>query len=159
MYLDRTYPDLPSLFGAPAAIAVTRVINSWADSYLHGLIAPLILRDIHDHLHPADQSYFRTTREARYGATLEAVTADRAGHLHTFRRALQPLRTVLAQQPWLAGDGPGYADYIIAGTLQWPRVFLPDELLEAADPVSVWLAATLDLYGGLGRRARLARDT
>ena len=158
-YLESTYPNQPSLFGAPAAIPVTRVINSWADSFLHGLIPPIIVLDVHNCLHPADQAYFRTTREARFKTTLEALVADRPSHIHQFRRALEPLRTVLGVQDWLAGDGPGYADYVVAGTLQWPRIFVGDGLLDPQDPVKRWFDAVLDLHGGLGRRAKLLEDT
>jgi len=158
IYLERAYPDAPSLFGAPAAIPVTRVINAWADSFLHALIAPIIVLDVHNCLHPADQAYFRTTREARFKTTLEALVADRESHVRQLRRALEPLRTVLATQRWLAGDTPAYADYCVAGTLQWPRVFVGDDLLDAEDPVRRWFEAVLDLHDGLGRGAKLARN-
>ena len=154
-YLEDTYPDAPSLFGAPAAIPVTRVINAWADSFLHGLIAPIIVLDVHNCLHAADQAYFRATREARFKTTLEALTADRVMHLKRLSGALEPLRTVLAAQQWLAGESPGYADYIIAGSLQWARIFLGDKLLDTTDPVARWFDAVLDLHHGLGRGAKL----
>ena len=156
VYLEQAYPGAPSLFGGESAVPVTRVINAWADAFLHGLIAPLIVLAVHDSLHPADQGYFRASREARFGTTLEAFTAGRDAHLGTLRRALEPLRTALAAQRWLAGEQPGYADYIVAGTLQWPRIFLGAGLLDANDPVRIWFNAILDLHEGLGRDTPLA---
>jgi glutathione S-transferase len=158
LYLESTYAHAPSLFGATAAVPPTRLINAWADSALHAAIGPMIALDVYDHLHPADQPYFRTTREARYGVSLEALAADGALYRRQFTRALEPLRTVLATQRWLAGDAPGYADYVIAGTLQWPRAFVGDALLDAADPVRGWFDAVLDLHGQFGRSLKLARD-
>ena len=156
LYLEEAYPDAPALFDGPGAVAVTRFINVWADHYLHGLISPLIVLAVHDALDPRDQAYFRTSREQRFGMTLEAYTAGRAAHLSAFRRALEPVRALLGTQPWLSGTAPAYADYILAGTLQWPRAFIGGELLAAGDPVAGWLGRVLDLHDGLGRNARLA---
>ena len=44
---------------------------------MHPAMARLILLDIHDVLAPQDQEYFRSSREARFGQTLEAVQAGR----------------------------------------------------------------------------------
>ena len=153
IYLEETYPDAPSLFGAPAAIPVTRFLNAWADRVLVPGIAPLIVRDIHDCLHEKDQAYFRTSREKAFGATLEQVMANRETRVEAFRRSLDPLRLVLRTQPFVGGAAPTYADYIAFGTLQWPRCTSSFPLLEPADPISAWFDTMLDLFDGLGRRA------
>ena len=60
---------------------------------------------------------------------------------------------MLRAQPWLGGAAPSYADYILFGTLQWPRCISRFEMLAADDPVLAWQERALDLYGGLGRSA------
>ena len=56
-YLERTYPDRPSLFGRDAGSAHARFINAWADTILLPGIARLIVRDIVDVLDPRDSEY------------------------------------------------------------------------------------------------------
>ena len=84
---------------------------------------------------------------------LEAVTADRAARVHAFRESLEPLRVVLGTQPWLGGDAPLYADYIIMGHLMWARCISPFKLLEDDDLVHAWRARMLALFDGLAARA------
>ena len=60
--------------------------------------------DIHAVIDPKDGDYFRSSREQRFGMTLEAVQADgRANRLAAFRDSLTPARLVLRAQPWLGG--------------------------------------------------------
>jgi glutathione S-transferase len=151
-YLEDTHPT-PSLFGGPGGRAHARFINAWADSVLTGGIAGFIVRDLVDTIDPKDRDYFRSSREKRFGVTLEEVQAGREERLAAFRETLLPLRLVLRRQPWFGGAAPSYADFILAGTLMWPRCASRFALLDAADPVAEWLERILDLYGGLGRSA------
>jgi glutathione S-transferase len=153
-HLEDAYPSRPPLFEGDTARALTRFVNAWTDSVVHPLVARLVVRDILDVLGPEDQAYFRQSREARLGATLEAFVADRDTHLAAFRRTLQPARLTLQTQPFLAGPEPGYADYILFGAFQWARSVSPLHLLEAADPVHAWREQMLDLFGGLARSAK-----
>ncbi len=148
-WLEENYPERPALFGGSRG--AVRFINSWVDSVLHPGIARLVLTDILACLGPADQAYFRESREKRFGMTLEEVVADRDSRVTGFRRDLQPLRITLRNQPWLGGEAPDYGDYIVFGAFQWARVCSPFRLLEADDPVAEWRGRMLDLFGGLAR--------
>jgi glutathione S-transferase len=154
-YLEEQVPS-PTLFGGPMGRAHALFINSWVDSVLVGGIARFIVRDLLDVIHPKDHDYFRSSREARFGISLEAVQQGREDRLAAFRDQLLPIRLVLRRQAWLGGAAPSYADHIVAGTLMWPRCASSFELLEGNDPVAQWLDRVLDLYGGLGRSARRA---
>ncbi len=151
-YLEDTCPT-PTLFGGPTGRAHARFVNAWADSALLPAIAPLIIRDLFDVIAPQDRDYFRTSREARFGCTLEALQAARDTRVQAFRQVLTPVRLVLRRQPWIGGAAPSYADHIVLGTLMWPRCASRFVLLEADDPVAAWQSRGLDLYGGLGRSA------
>jgi glutathione S-transferase len=153
IHLEDTYPNRPSLFDGDTGVALSRFVNSWADSALHPWIAKLVVRDILDCLAPEDAGYFRASREKRFGTTLEAVVAGREAQLPAFRAALQPVRISLRAQPFLAGHEPGYADYIVFGAFQWARCTSAFKLLEADDPVYAWREQMLDLFGGLAREA------
>jgi len=151
-YLEEQHPT-PTLFGGATGRAHARFINAWADSVLLPAIARLVVRDILDVLDPKDRDYFRSSREARFGMTLEAVQEGREQRLPAFRELLTPARLVLRAQPWLGGQAPSYADFIVFGTLQWPRCVSRFSLLAADDPVAEWQQRMLDLFGGLARAA------
>lgn len=152
-YLDEAYPDRPSLLGGPAGAAHARFLNAWTDGVLHGGIARLIVRDILDVLDPAHQPYFRESRERAFGMPLEQVVEGRDARVAEWRRVLNPVRHVLSAQPWLGGIGPDYADYILAGSLMWPRCTSRFALLEESDVVAEWFARVRALFGGLAGRA------
>jgi len=152
-YLEEHVPA-PALFGSATSRAHARFINAWADSVMLGGIARLIVSDIYDVIDAGDRDYFRQSREARFGMTLEAVQAGRESRVEDFRATtLLPLRLVLGKQPWLGGAAPSYADCIIAGTLMWPRCCSRFAVLADDDPIAAWFERMLDLYGGLGRAA------
>jgi glutathione S-transferase len=153
-YLEATYADRPSLFGGASGRALSRVTSSWTDAVLHLALFRFLVLDIWRHVHEKDRDYFRKSREERLGATLEAVVADREARLPAFREALTPLRLTLRGQPFLGGDGPLYADYIVFGAFQWARGISDFALLAPDDPVAAWRGRMLDLYGGLAGRAK-----
>jgi glutathione S-transferase len=154
-YLEEQVPA-PNLFGGGTGRAHAAFINSWADAVLVGGIVRFIVRDLLDIIDPKDVEYFRSSREARFGCSLEAVQAGRDDRLGAFRDLLLPIRLVLRRQDWLGGAAPSYADHIVAGTLMWPRCASRFPLLEDNDTVIQWLHRVLDLYGGLGRDATRA---
>lgn len=152
-YLEDTYPDRPSLFRGEGGRAHARFINAWADGVMLGGIAPLIVRDLLDVVAAKDRDYFRTSREARFGMALEAVQEGRETRVADFRTTLVPVRLVLGRQEFLGGGTPSYADYIVFGSLQWPRCASRFELLTADDPIVGWRERMLDLFNGLARKA------
>ena len=155
-YLEDAYPDRPSLFGGAAARAPTRFLNNWADTVLGPGILRFVVMDIFRAIDPKDRDYFRTSREQRFGTTLEAFVAEREKYLPAFRQSLTPLRTTLAAQPYLAGERPAYADYIVFGTFQWPRCISTFALIEPDDPIFAWRERMLDAFDGMGRSAMAA---
>lgn len=152
-YLDDAYPDPASLFGGGEARAVTRFANAWADGVLVTGIMRLVVTDIFAHLHPKDRAYFRETREKRLGAKLEAVSANRETDVLTFRKNIEPVRAVLAAQPYLGGATPAYADYSVFGCFQWSRCISPFPLLLNDDPVWAWRERLLSAFDGFARNA------
>lgn len=150
-YLENTYPDRPSLFGGPGGRALSTFVGAFAEAVMHAGLAKMIVADVHAVLTPQDQAYFRTSREKRFGMTLEAVQADRDKALPGFRQSLHPLRMVLRGQNFLGGEAPLYADAIIFGGFQWARCTSPFRLLAEDDPLEAWRQRMLDLHGGMAR--------
>lgn len=152
IWLEEAYPDAPSLFGGPIGEGVTRVINSWCDRAVNVALGPLIARDVLDAAHPEDRAYFRETMEKMYKRTLEEVQEGREGRLKAFYRTLDPIRSTFRKgQPFICGEGPAYADYVVFSQFQWARVTSPFRLLEADDPVFGWRERMLDLFDGFAR--------
>jgi glutathione S-transferase len=152
-YLERRYPDRPSLFGGETSRALTRFVQNWTETVLHPGIIGFVVLDICRHAASKDQPYFRQSREERFGRSLEDVVEDRDTRLPAFREGLTPLRRTLERQKFLGGDAPAYADYLVFGAFQWARAISDFELLAADDPVAAWRGRLLDLYGGLARKS------
>lgn len=150
-HLEARHPERPSLFGGEAGKAYARFVQHWTGTQVHAPIFRMIVADIHDRLEPADQAYFRQSREQRLGRPLEAVQAERDTLLPGLRTALAPWRQLVQEQPFAGGAGPTYADYIVFGAFQWARVVSPYRLLEEDDPVLAWFRRCLELHGGFAK--------
>jgi glutathione S-transferase len=156
VYLDGAYPDRP-LFKSGQARAFARFVANWADVTLHGALFPLLVADIHARARPVDQAYFRESREKRLGTTVEeAQRKARETTIPAMRAAFEPLRRQLNGQTFISGDDPGFADYAVAGSLMWARTVGTLTLFEPGDPILVWQDRMLDLFDGLGRKAKAA---
>lgn len=152
-YLERTYPESPSLFGGAIAQSLTRFVNEFVDAVVHPGIVRLIVSDIVDVIHEKDRSYFRTSREKRFGKPLEEVTANRDLEVAAFHQSLEPVRRVLSKQPYLGGETALYADYILFGAFQWARCTSTFELLAEEDIIANWRDRLLDAFDGYARKA------
>jgi glutathione S-transferase len=153
VYLDEAYPSRPGLFEGTESRALSHFLSHWAVRTLHPPLLRAILLDLYGQVHEKDRAYFRESREKRLGGRLEEVGADPKKWLAEFRGALEPLRPGLVQNPFVAGKGPGFADYIVFGTFQWARSVSPVAPVENGDPVFEWRERLLDAFGGFARRA------
>lgn len=151
LYLEEAYPDRPSLFKGEGGMAMARFIEGYSQMVVHSAINPIALMNIHDMLEPVDQAHFRQTREKRFAKPLEQVFPDRAGAIAAFPEKLEPLRHMLRYQPFMGGDAPLFADYILFGALQWLRITTGSTHLAQDDPARQWFERCLDLYEGVGR--------
>ncbi len=151
-YLETQYPDRPSLFGGTAGRALTRFVQNWTETVLQPGLIGLVVLDIYRHCAAQDRDYFRQSREVRFGARLESVVEGREVKLPAFRESLVPLRRTVERQPFLSGDAPAYADYVVFGAFQWARAISDFALLAADDPVAAWRGRLLDAFDGFARK-------
>ncbi len=154
IYLDDAYPDLPALFGHDGVVAAARLILSWANAAIHPILARMMIKDIHDVLAPADQVYFRESREKRLGKTLEEAQTGLDANQDALAKALTPARLTLGHHDWLGGPRPLYTDYILFGSLFWLVALTGRLPLPKDDAVTAWFNRCLDLHGGLAGTAR-----
>ncbi len=154
-HLDSTYPEKPLLGPTPQH---ARFVAHWVDGAVHVALFPLIVGDLYERVRPVDRPYFQESRGKRLGTTdfadFQAKARDKG--LDAFRNVLEPARRVLNEQPFLNGQQPAYPDYALAGAFLWARIVSPLDLLQPDDRVHAWRERMLDLFDGMGRKARAA---
>ena len=153
-YLDRAYPDKPLM----PDLAYARFVNGWADTAVNPAIFPIVVADLVDRVRSQDREYIVESRGKRLGTTdfgsFQAKAREKG--ITTFRATLEPARRVLKDQPFLSGEAPAYPDYILLGSLMWPRTISPLALFEADDPVHAWRDRMLGLFDGYAGKAPVA---
>lgn len=151
-YLDKTYPDRPALFtGGPEAEPVYSFARHWVDAELIPAVARMVMADFFEHLHEKDHAFFRETREAMFGTTIENFSAGREAKVVDFRARLGPLRRQFAAMPFASGQAPGLVDYLIFSAFMWSRSVSSFALVSSDDVVAQWVERMLDAHGGLAR--------
>lgn len=153
-YLESAYSEKPSLFGGAVGEGLALFVKLWCEQTLNRAILRIILPDLFRRLHEKDKAYFRESRETRFGTTLEQYALPSAEGVSLLRNALSSMRMTLQRQPYLAGEQPNFADYIVFGSFQWARAVSPVPLAEVGDPVFDWRERLLDAFGGFARNAR-----
>ncbi|MGE3424965.1 MAG: glutathione S-transferase N-terminal domain-containing protein, partial [Dehalococcoidia bacterium] len=147
-YLDEKYPANPLFEGAQAK-SLAYVFKFWVEANLHGPVLRAVLLDLFAAIHEKDKAYFRQSREKRFGKTLEEAGGNPKQAIQELRTLLLPVRKQLVEAPFVCGEKPAFADYILFGPFQWARAVSPQRLLEPDDPVFAWRERMLDLHGGL----------
>ncbi|MGO2132356.1 MAG: glutathione S-transferase N-terminal domain-containing protein [Halomonas sp.] len=155
-YLDRRYPEAP-LLGEGMAETRGHFFKHYAERALAPAMIRIIIMDLLNAIHPDDRSYFRESREKRFGCTLEELHSPSRG-ASQLTAALEPLRGQLMESKFLDGQAPAGADYLVFGNFMWARCASGADLVSDSDPVHAWLERMLDLHGGLGRNARRIID-
>ena len=146
--LDEAYPDLPAIFSSPAERAMIGFFDQWL---VHEVIVtellPLYTLDACDGAVPRDRDYYRRSREAYFGRTLEEVVANREERLPRVRRSLEPVRRTIASQPFLGGKEPNFADMCMLGVFIFVGTIGTLPLLAADDPLVAYADRGLAFFG------------
>jgi glutathione S-transferase len=152
-HLEDRFPARPSLFGGAAGRGAARLVNVWSDTVLGRSMRRQIYADFIWCIDPGDRAYFRRSREAQLGMTLEDYSAERDRALPALLETCAPLERTLSEQPFLAGEAPAYVDYVVFSVFQWARIGSPREVLpETAkmDATRAWRGRMVALHGGFG---------
>jgi glutathione S-transferase len=151
-YLESRFPEHPSLFGGNTGLGLTRAINIWSDVVLSSAIRRLIAADFIYCLAPEDRDYYRRSREAQFGCSLEAYCADRERWQGEFAATIAPLEQTLSEQPFIAGADPAYADYVLFSAFQYARLGSPHDFVGAGTAVRRWRDEIAARFNRLGDR-------
>ena len=141
----------PSLFGGEVGQALSRFFNSWVDRTLVPRLVPLLALDLQGIVDEADGRHLRGVMEKPFGKPLEQLAAARETDVVGFRRALDPARASLRNQPFICGAQPAYADYILFSLFQWARIVSAFAVIEPEDALTAWRDRMLDLHAGFAR--------
>lgn len=152
VYLERTFPNEPSLFGGSGGENLSQFFNLWVDRELIPVFVPYLMLDVLDCVDATDAKHHRVEMEAIFKKKLEDLYNERAKSLDQFRRKLTLVRKILDRSPFLSGETAAYPDYILFSVLQWSRIVSRETVLAADDAVACWFERVLDLYDGAGRR-------
>lgn len=151
-HLERKYRERP-LAATPGERAAAAFYGAWLAASVYPALGPLIMLKLLAAASPADQAYIRTTREARFGKTLEQY-ADAPDAPKRMEAALATLSAPLAAHDFLGGREANLCDYIVMSPLMWQRSATAKELYETPAPVAQWKERMLDLSGGYARSAK-----
>ncbi|MBB4211999.1 glutathione S-transferase [Rhodothalassium salexigens DSM 2132] len=155
-YLEDTYPDRPSLFGGAPGRGMARFVARFADRVVVRGLFPMIAVDVAAALDDADAAYFRNSREAALGRTLEQAAEDRAAARDALQARLAPLAATLKDQPFVCGDEPAHGDYLLAGPFAWAHLVSPFDPLAGDAVLCDWRARMFALFDDLIGGARRA---
>lgn len=156
LHLDQKYPERPSLFNGPEGVAQARFVEAWSQTQIHPVVTRLVLMQIYNNLGPDDQAHFRASREKRFGMTLEDFSATSGASATDLHNALVPLEKMLEAQPFIGGEKPLFADYIVFGAIQWNRVFRGQPLMKKDSLAASWFDRVAGLNEGAGNQLQFA---
>lgn len=156
LYLDEKFPDRPSLFNGDGGKALTQFVMNWSQTQVHPVVYRLIIMQIYSNIAPIDQEHFRTTREARFNMSLEAFSATQGASSTDLQNAMVPLESMLASQPYIGGQAPLFADYVVFGAIQWCRVFKGQSLMKKDSNAAAWFERVAALHDGAGNKLQFA---
>lgn len=152
-YLESNYPQQPSLFGGKFAESEALFIKFWSEIEIDPIILKIIILDVFEKLHDKDKDYFRKSREAKLGKTLEEFAQPNLDSVLALNQALQPLRKTLKFQSYLGGDEASFADYIIFASFMWIASISSIKILDQDDLIYIWRERLLNSFDGYAYNA------
>ncbi len=150
-HLEENYPDKPSLFGGEMGRAQANLFQYVAVYTLLLPLFPALVHDIFLGIDDRDRDYFRKSREARLGKSLEEAAEQKHAALAAFQKQLRPYNATLKTQDFFCGAAPAYIDYIMYGLFQWARGVSALQLIGPDEPLYGWRGRMDGLFDGLGR--------
>jgi glutathione S-transferase len=151
-YLDKKYPDRPTLVPHPSVRVLTEFLEGWLWRTAIGPWFQAFIVDYRDRSLPVDHEYVTRTREAMLGGRkLEEVSKEGKAKLAQVPPTLEPFRQLVTQHKWLGGDEPNYADFRALAVFLWCASVAATPPLTEDDPLRDWIDRGFDLFGGLGR--------
>ncbi len=148
LYLDRRYPDAPPLMKDAESRAAARLVMALCGVLVFPAAIRIAVYQAYLILDERCQPYFRKSREAMFGTTLESLNVDAEVGKNALQRALEPFSETIENSPFLGGDMPSYADFSLFGVLKWADIVSSYRPLEHDTVMGQWFTRIGALYGG-----------
>ncbi len=122
LYLEKAFPDSPSIFPEPGALAFAQLVDHILITRVFPASLKMLLPKIPAILDERGAEYFRGTREEWFGIPLDQICTDPETHWSELEKELAIFSDVLtgpAESPrrqqdlFLMGDKPSYADILL----------------------------------------------
>lgn len=155
-YLDQAYPDAPVL-GDGVSYQRVLLFKYFVERSVTPALFRIVGLDLLAAVHPDDRAYFRETREARFGCTLEEFVQPEQGK-QQLKQGLAPVRDLLRDSVFLDGDSPSGSDYLLFGSMMWAYIVSKQAIVEPGDPVDEWFQRMLSVHDGVAGNALTVRD-
>ncbi|MGZ3234975.1 MAG: beta-etherase [Croceibacterium sp.] len=150
-YLDKTYPERPTLIASESEKVMTETLERWLWQTAIGPWMTCYIKTYRDRSLPQDHEYVTTSRERMFGAKMEDVILGREARLPQVLPNLELLRQTFAEHPWIGGESPNYADYRLLSVFLFCASVADIPPMTEDEPLRGWIDRGFDLYGGLGR--------
>jgi glutathione S-transferase len=150
-YLDRKYPDRPTLIGDPGVKPLTQMVETWLWQQAISPWMTCFLKSYRDLSLPQDHAYVTESRERMFGRKIDDIIIGREDRIPTVPPKLELLRQVLREHKWLGGEAPNYADYRALSVFLFCASVADTPVLTDDDPLRDWIERGFDLHGRLGR--------
>ncbi len=155
-YLDKAYPDAPVL-GEGISYHRALLFKCFVERSVNPALFRIIGMDLFAAVDPDDRDYFRETREARFGCTLEEFHQPEQGK-QQLQQALAPVRDLLKESAFLDGDTPSGCDYLLFGSMMWAHVVSSQAVVAPGDPIDDWFKRMLSAHDGVAGTALTVRE-
>ena len=140
-YLEKTYPDAPSVFPNDT-IALQKAFETSLDQKIEAVTSFIIPATCFK-LNPRSEEYFRRTREITFGKKLEDVipTGDaRTEGWGKFEKGLDTIHSYLISTdkkgPYILGDTISWTDLLLFSYLYWFKAIFGEDSKEWKDIAS-----------------------
>ncbi|KAK7058330.1 hypothetical protein VNI00_001961 [Paramarasmius palmivorus] len=138
-YLDKQYPDTPTLI-PKGTLALHKAFNDAFTSKLSALF-PFLLPKVTWIMNPSTEKFFRSTRLATFGVTMEDMYPKPENHKEQWGKLEKDLASVAGWfkegDEFVMGDKISYADMVVAGWLD-PVLILWGEDSEEWKTIASW---------------------
>ena len=151
LYLDEVYPEQPLMEGDTVR-SLCKLVNFWCDMSVNKALRPRALLQVVTIVHDKDKDYFRESREAMLGMSLEDSCADQAAAQTSHIDVLAPAELELSERTFLGGDAPCYADYALFGSLKWVHSLSGEPPFVSDSAMQKWFDQLLNMFDGYARK-------
>ena len=137
-YLEKTYPNTPSVFPNETA-GLQKAFSDIIEKNLIPVV-PFIIPATNLKLNPASEEYFRRTREISFGKKLEDVVPTGSTAIEEwgkFEQGLTKIHSYLAEKgPYILGDTISWGDFVLFGLVIWFKLIWGEDSKEWKDIAS-----------------------